>query len=116
MKKTKLNTNETLLSLQLQIIHQVTTDNMELFAEIVRIIAQQPNTIQDKNFYWTLAIDDCNYVEMEIILSFTEDFKPVLEIFEVENENTARTSVSYDVIYTLLGYVYSRGYEIKHNQ
>lgn len=94
-----------------------TLEAMEVHSGLVRIIGEQHHSWypDEDNFHWTLSIDECDYIEIEIILSIVND-KVMLEIYEVENEKQASKTIDYDVIYTLIGYACTKQIELKHSE
>ena len=88
--------------------------DMTVYSEIVRIIGEQCHTISTETFYWTLALEDCEFVEIEIILTFGKT-KTMFEIYEVEAEKQASKKIKHDLIYTLIGYACSEQIELKYN-
>jgi len=89
---------------------------MTVYSELVRIIGETNHTYypSDGKFYWTLALEDCEFVEIEIILT-SEPNNILLEIYEVEPEKQATKKINHDLIYTLMGYACSQQIELKYN-
>jgi len=95
--------------------YQFSDNNMEVYAEIVRITNAQADTQQDGVFYWSLSVKDIDYIEICISLSFITEGRPLVEIYEVENEDTSMSSINYDSIYTLIGVCYAKNCVIESN-
>jgi len=89
--------------------------DMAIYSEIVRIIGEQSHLESIGEFSWTLVLEDCEFVEIEIILTFIQSQKIMLEIYEVEPQIQAGRKINYDTIYTLMGYACSQQIELKHN-
>ena len=117
MNKNKSNTNTTKVpSMPAGIPKIFRIEEMTVYSELVRIIGEQNHSYypRDSKFYWTLALEDNEFVEIEIILTSLPD-EIILEIYEVEPERQASKKVNYDLIYTLMGYACSKQIELKHN-
>ena len=90
--------------------------DMDIYSEIVRIIGEQSHSESVGEFTWTLVFEDCDFVEIEIILTFIQSQKIMLEIYEIEPQIKAGRKINYDTIYTLMGYACSRQIELKYNE
>ena len=89
---------------------------MTIYSEIVRIIGEQCHSLSMDTFNWTLALEDCEFVEIEIILTFVLDQKVMLEIYEIEPKTQTGKKINHDLIYTLMGYACSQQIELKYNE
>lgn len=91
-------------------------EEMTIYSEVVRIIGEQNHTYSNDegSFYWTLALENCDFVEIEIILTSGPN-NIMLEIYEVEPEKRGTKTINNDLIYTLMGYACSSQIELKHN-
>jgi len=90
--------------------------DMAIYSETVRIIGEQSHSESIGKFTWTLVLEDCNFVEIEIVLTFIQSQKIMLEIYEIEPQIKAGIKINYDTIYTLMGYACSQQIELKYNE
>jgi len=92
-------------------------EDMTVYSELVRIIGESNHTYypSEGKFYWTLALENCEFVEIEIILT-SEPNNTILEIYEVEPEKHGTQTINHDLIYTLIGYACAKQIELKYNE
>ncbi len=88
-----------------------TIQTMEMYAEIVRLIGGQAETIQDDKFYWSVKMDDSDSIQIE--LSEISD-ETELAINEVLDSIASSPIRSYDIIKTIVGAAVMQGINVKY--
>ncbi len=103
------NKNGAVLPIVEESEYKYTSENMEVFAEIVRILKLHPQE-EDNQFYWRVSISDCN-TQIIVVLSFTDGLT-VVEVLEPVYDELTTDIISRDTLCMLLGYAYIKECEI----